>query len=153
MGIFAAVQYTEDQQIDSRRKCHSEINLHLTFVLCYVRPDKFVPIFFDEAGHRVATQYLLSALKGKLPAAQLKNYRVGHAHLPGHPELHCTPGVEFSSGRLGHMWPLVNGVAIANPGKIAICLGSDGSQQEGNDAEAARLAAAKGLNVKVTPVP
>ena len=51
------------------------------------------------------------------------------------------------------MWPLVNGVAIANPGKIAICLGSDGSQQEGNDAEAARLAAAKGLNVKVTPGP
>jgi hypothetical protein len=22
------------------------------------RPDKFVPVFFDEAGHRVATQYV-----------------------------------------------------------------------------------------------
>lgn len=117
------------------------------------RPDKFIPIFFDEAGHRVATQYLLSALKGKLPAAHLKNYRVGHAHLPGHPELKCTPGVEFSSGRLGHMWPMVNGVAFANPGKIAICLGSDGSQQEGNDAEAARLAVSRGLNVKVSRTP
>ena len=113
------------------------------------RPDKFVPIFFDEAGHRVATQYLLSALKGKIPAAHLKNYRVGHAHLPGHPELGCTPGVEFSSGRLGHMWPMVNGVAIAHPGKVAICLGSDGSQMEGNDSEAARLAVAQNLNVKV----
>lgn len=29
------------------------------------------------------------------------------------------------------------------------CLGSDGSQQEGNDAEAARLAVAQGLNVKL----
>jgi transketolase len=114
-----------------------------------LRPDKFVPIFFDEAGHRVATQYLLSALNGKIPAAHLKNYRVGHAHLPGHPELGCTPGVEFSSGRLGHMWPMVNGVAMANPGKVAICLGSDGSQMEGNDSEAARLAVAQGLNVKV----
>jgi transketolase N-terminal domain/subunit len=118
-------------------------------VMWVARPDKFVPIFFDEAGHRVATQYLLSALRGKIPAAHLKNYRVGHAHLPGHPELRCTPGVEFSSGRLGHMWPMVNGVAFANPGKIAVCLGSDGSQQEGNDAEAARLAVARGLNVKV----
>ena len=33
------------------------------------RPDKFVPTFFDEAGHRVATQYLLSVLHGPCPRA------------------------------------------------------------------------------------
>ncbi|PSB01498.1 transketolase C-terminal domain-containing protein [Merismopedia glauca] len=112
-------------------------------------PDKFVPIFFDEAGHRVGTQYLMAALHGELPAEQLMHYREAHAHLPGHPELGLTPGVKFSSGRLGHMWPYVNGVAMANPGKVAFCLGSDGSQQEGNDAEAARLAVAQYLNVKL----
>ena len=64
--------------------------------------------FFDEAGHRVATQYLLSALYGHLSPNQLRNYRVGHSCLPGHPELGLTPGVKFSSGRLGHMWPYVN---------------------------------------------
>jgi len=111
--------------------------------------DKFVPIFFDEAGHRVATQYLLSTLNGDLPAERLTEYRAAHSHLPGHPELGFTPGVKFSSGRLGHMWPYVNGVAIANPGKTLFCLGSDGSQQEGNDAEAARLAVAQNLNVKL----
>jgi transketolase len=111
--------------------------------------DKFVPIFFDEAGHRVATQYLMSTLHGDLPAEQLMLYREANSHLPGHPELGFTPGVKFSSGRLGHMWPYVNGVAMANPSKIAFCLGSDGSQQEGNDAEAARLAVAQGLNVKL----
>ena len=47
------------------------------------------------------------------------------------------------------MWPLVNGVALANRDKTVFCLGSDGSQQEGNDAEAARLAVAQGLNVKL----
>jgi len=26
------------------------------------------------------------------------------------------------------MWPMVNGVAMANPDKIAWCLGSDGEQ-------------------------
>jgi transketolase len=111
--------------------------------------DKFVPIFFDEAGHRVATQYILSTLNGDLPAERLTEYRAAHSHLPGHPELGFTPGVKFSSGRLGHMWPYVNGVAIANPGKTLFCLGSDGSQQEGNDAEAARLAVAQNLNVKL----
>lgn len=111
--------------------------------------DSFVPIFFDEAGHRVATQYLMSTLNGDLPAERLMEYRAAHSHLPGHPELGFTPGVKFSSGRLGHMWPYVNGVAIANPGKTVFCLGSDGSQQEGNDAEAARLAVAQNLNVKL----
>ena len=34
-------------------------------------PDKFVPVFFDEAGHRVATQYLMAAIYGDLPFEQL----------------------------------------------------------------------------------
>ena len=112
-------------------------------------PDKFVPVFFDEAGHRVATQYLMAALYGDLPFEQLLQYRAAHSKLPGHPELGLTPGVKFSSGRLGHMWPHVNGMAMANPDKIVVCLGSDGSQQEGNDAEAARIAVARRLNVKL----
>ncbi len=113
------------------------------------QPDSYVPIFFDEAGHRVGTQYLMAALNGDLPAEQLMQYRTAGSKLPGHPELGLTPGVKFSSGRLGHMWPYVNGVALANPGKAVFCLGSDGSQQEGNDAEAARLAVAQHLNVKL----
>jgi transketolase N-terminal domain/subunit len=131
-------------------------------------PDKYVPIIFDEAGechsitsdfrahhenyligHRVATQYLLSALEGSIPAEHLLHYREANSKLPGHPELGLTPGVKFSSGRLGHMWALVNGVAFANRGKTVFCLGSDGSQQEGNDAEAARLAVAQRLNIKL----
>lgn len=113
------------------------------------QPSQFVPIFFDEAGHRVGTQYLMAALHGELPAEQLMQYRMANSKLPGHPELGLTPGVKFSSGRLGHMWPYVNGVALANPGKTVFCLGSDGSQQEGNDAEAARLAVAQKINVKL----
>ena len=112
-------------------------------------PDKFVPIFFDEAGHRVATQYLMAVLNGDLPKEDLLNYRGANSKLPGHPELGLTPGVKFSSGRLGHMWPYINGIALANPDKVVVCLGSDGSQQEGNDAEAARLAVAQNINIKL----
>ena len=81
------------------------------------------------AGHRVATQYLLSALEGSLPAEHLLHYREANSKLPGHPELGLTPGVKFSSGRLGHVWALVNGVALANKDKTVFMLGSDGSQQ------------------------
>lgn len=108
-----------------------------------------LPVFFDEAGHRVATQYLMAVLEGNLPAEKLLHYREYLSHLPGHPERGYTPGVKFSSGRLGHMWPYVNGVAIANPGKAVFMFGSDGSQMEGDDAEAARLAVAQNLNVKL----
>ncbi|MGN6367803.1 MAG: transketolase C-terminal domain-containing protein [Phycisphaerae bacterium] len=111
--------------------------------------DQILPIYFDEAGHRVATQYLLAALDGDIPFEKLLHYREYNSGLPGHPERDLLPGIKFSSGRLGHMWPFVNGVAMANPGKACIVLGSDGSQMEGNDAEAARLAVAKNLNVKV----
>ena len=79
-----------------------------------------VPIFYDEAGHRVATQYLLSVLNGAMPAERLLHYREYNSGLPGHPEKLLTPGIEFSSGRLGHMWAFVNGVALANPGKAVV---------------------------------
>ncbi len=108
-----------------------------------------VPIFFDEAGHRVATQYLLSVLEGAMPAEKLLHYREAFHNLPGHPERGFTPGVKFSSGRLGHVWAMANGVAMANPGKAVIVLGSDGSQMEGDNAEAARLCVAKNLPIKL----
>lgn len=112
------------------------------------KPD-ILPVFFDEAGHRVATQYLMAVLEGDMDVERLFHYREYLSHLPGHPERGFTPGVKFSSGRLGHMWPFVNGVALANPDKVVFMLGSDGSQMEGNDAEAARLCVAQGLNVKL----
>ncbi len=110
---------------------------------------KIVPAYYDEAGHRVATQYLLAALDGDIPAEKLLHYREYKSGLPGHPERGLLPGIKFSSGRLGHMWPYVNGVAMANPDKAVFMLGSDGSQMEGDDAEAARLAVAQNLNVKL----
>ncbi len=111
--------------------------------------NSILPIFFDEAGHRVATQYLMAVIEGNLDAERLLHYREFNAHLPGHPERDFTPGVKFSSGRLGHMWPYVNGVAMAHPDKTVFMFGSDGSQMEGDDAEAARLAVAKQINVKL----
>ncbi|KAJ5796861.1 uncharacterized protein N7518_005401 [Penicillium psychrosexuale] len=124
-----------------------EVCILLAFI--NANPSKWVDALYDEAGHRVATQYLLAALDGKIEPDHLLEYRAAGSHLPGHPELGLTPGIKFSSGRLGHMWGMVNGIAMANKDKNVILLGSDGSQQEGNDDEAARIAVARNLNVKL----
>jgi transketolase len=122
----------------------------LTIVRAFIaNGTPIVPIFFDESGHRVATQYLLSVLNGAMPAEKLLHYREFDSRLPGHPEKFLTPGVEFASGRLGHLWAFCNGVAMANPGKAVVLLGSDGAQMEGDDAEAGRLAVGQQLNVKI----
>ena len=116
----------------------------------FIRGSKQVyPVLFDEAGHRVAIQYAMSAFNGEMPFEKLLQYRAFGEGLYGHPERDEKLGVKFSSGRLGHMWPFINGVARANPEMSVLLYGSDGSQQEGNDAEAARFAVARGLNVKL----
>jgi len=107
------------------------------------------PVFYDEAGHRVAVQYLMAALNGFMPIEKLLHYReFGHG-LYGHPERLDEVGIFFSSGRLGHLWSYINGVANANPDKAVVMFGSEGSQQEGGDAEAARYAVAQTLNIKL----
>lgn len=106
------------------------------------------PIFFDEAGHRVALQYVLAALDKNKPLSlkHLLHYREANHGLYGHPELDPELGIDFSSGRLGHLWGEINGLALRT-NKKTILFGSDGAQQEGNDAEAARFAVAHNLPI------
>jgi transketolase C-terminal domain/subunit/transketolase N-terminal domain/subunit len=111
--------------------------------------DIVYPVYFDEAGHRVAIQYQMAVLNGHKPLESLLHYREFGSGLYGHPERDDGEGIFFSSGRLGHLWSYVNGIASANPDRIVVMFGSDGSQQEGDDAEAARYAVAKNLNVKL----
>ncbi len=111
--------------------------------------DSCYPVYFDEAGHRVAIQYMMAVLNGHAAPETLLHYREFQKGLYGHPERDEENGIFFSSGRLGHLWSHVNGVAEAHPDKTVFMFGSDGSQQEGDDAEAARYAVARKLNVKL----
>jgi len=111
--------------------------------------DACYPVYFDEAGHRVASQYMMAVLGGHKAPESLLHYREFGKGFYGHPERNEADGVFFSSGRLGHLWSYVNGVAEAHPDKAVFLFGSDGSQQEGDDAEAARYAVARKLNVKL----
>lgn len=102
---------------------------------------------FDEAGHRVAYQYLRAAINGDISFGDLLHYREAGMGLPGHPEPEMTPGIVSAGGRLGHMPSEVNGIALAYPNQNIIMLGSDGSQQEDRVAGAARFAVQQKLKV------
>ena len=114
--------------------------------------DKVYPALFDEAGHRVALQYLMAALDDTVSGISIEDllrYREYDSGLPGHPERDAERGIKFSSGRLGHLFAYVNGIAEQNPEKQFVLFGSDGAQQEGNDAESARYAVAQQLNISL----
>ncbi len=111
--------------------------------------DAIHPVYFDEAGHRVAIQYMMAVLNGYRGAESLLHYREYDKGYYGHPERDEQNGIFFSSGRLGHLWSYVNGVAESNPEKTVVMFGSDGSQMEGDNAEAARYAVARNLKVKL----
>ncbi len=111
--------------------------------------DSIHPVYFDEAGHRVAIQYMMAVLNGYQKPESLLHYREYDKGYYGHPERDEANGVFFSSGRLGHLWSYVNGVAEADTGKVVVMFGSDGSQMEGDNAEAARYAVARNLKVKL----
>ena len=97
----------------------TQISLFQSFLTKLVRFSRVFFFSLDDSsflkGHRVATQYILAALEGTLPAEHLLHYREAESKLPGHPELGLTPGVKFSSGRLGHMW-------YADPTSLSIIL-------------------------------
>jgi len=94
--------------VSSLRYSRVRVILFLLFLMKLVGTYNLVFLSFlhhiKSSGHRVATQYLLAALEGHLPIEHLLHYREANSKLPGHPELGLTPGVKFSSGRLGHMW-------------------------------------------------
>ncbi len=98
--------------------------------------------FVLSKGHAAAALYVVLAERGVIPAEWLDHFCEPRAPLQGHPEIH-TPGVEFSSGSLGHGICGAVGMAYAKkvkgePGHV-YCLIGDGEAQEGSVWEAMRL--------------
>ena len=116
--------------------------------------------FILSPGHGSALLYAMLHLAGfDLPLEELKNFRQWGSKTPGHPEYGLTPGVDVSTGPLGHGFAMGVGFAIAEAmlaGKYnkpdfpvinhyTYGLTSDGDLMEGVSCEAASLAGTLGL--------
>jgi transketolase len=96
-------------------------------------------------GHACLALYAALARAGFFPAEELKTFCLPGSRLGGHPKMHEIPGVEASTGALGH--GLSFGLGIALAGKldsrdyhVYVILG-DGECEEGSIWEAAMSAA------------
>ncbi len=100
-------------------------------------------------GHAAAALYSVLALKGFFPLDWLDRYSSDGAELAGH-VTSGVPGVNFSTGSLGHGLPFATGVALAanrrGKRRIVSVVLSDGELNEGSNWEAMMLAAHHGLS-------
>jgi transketolase len=111
--------------------------------------------FVLSAGHGSMLLYSLLYLTGyDVTLEDLQQFRRWGSRTPGHPERHCAPGVEVSTGPLGQGVGNAVGMAIAErhlaaqfnrPGHTVVdhytyAIASDGDMMEGVAAEAASLA-------------
>lgn len=97
--------------------------------------------FILSKGHGVLGLYAVLAIHGYFPREELKTFCKFDSRLPGHPESGLLPGIEFSTGSLGHGLPVAVGLAtsarIKNENWRTFVLIGDGEMGEGSIWEAA----------------
>lgn len=100
--------------------------------------------FILSKGHAGAGIYAALAERGFFPLAKLRTHYQDGSDLSGHVSHKGIPGVEFSTGSLGHGLPVAVGMAKAAQLDAAshrvFCVLSDGECDEGSNWEAAMFA-------------
>ena len=106
--------------------------------------------FILSKGHGPVAYYAVLAAKGFFPEAWLDGFMTWGGRLGSHPDRLLVPGVEASTGSLGHGLPIAVGVAQALrakglEGPRVIVLTGDAELNEGSNWEAIMLAPHLGL--------
>ena len=106
--------------------------------------------FLLSKGHGPMAYYAVLCDRGFFPAAWLDRWAEFDSPLGHHPDRTLVPGVEISSGSLGHGLPLAVGTALGLraqgiDARMVVLVG-DAELDEGSNHEALELAAALGLD-------
>ena len=99
--------------------------------------------FILSKGHGPTAYYAVLAAKGLIPAELLDGFGGFESPLGHHPDRVVVPGVEFSSGSLGHGLAVATGRALT--GRRVYCLVGDAELEEGSNWEAVQYAGRIGL--------
>jgi transketolase len=101
--------------------------------------------FILSKGHASLGLYAILANKGFFPFSEFDNFGKYESILGGHPDRNKIPGVEASTGSLGHGFPMAVGMALGlkinKSDNRVYCLVGDGEANEGTIWESAMLAA------------
>ena len=106
--------------------------------------------FILSKGHAALGYYLILAQHGFFPMEEVERYAQNDTRLAAHPVYGSVPGIEATSGSLGHGLPLSLGIALASkrdgsPARAFVLI-SDGECDEGSNWEAILLAGHLGLD-------
>ncbi|MBO0843912.1 MAG: transketolase [Nocardioides sp.] len=106
--------------------------------------------FLLSKGHGPTAYYAVLCDRGFFPESWLESWAAFDSPLGHHPDRNLIPGVEISSGSLGHGLPLAVGVALGLraqgvDSRVVVLVG-DAELDEGSNHEALELAAALGLD-------
>jgi transketolase len=100
--------------------------------------------FILSKGHACTGLYAVLAETGYIPVNELESFYQNGSRLAGHATHKNMPGVEISTGSLGHGLPMSTGMALAakrdNATYKIYCMLSDGECDEGSTWEAALFA-------------
>lgn len=100
--------------------------------------------FILSKGHAALGYYLVLAQHGFIPMAEVEQYAQNDTRLAAHPVYGSAPGIEATSGSLGHGLPIGLGMTLANSRNKSkartFVLISDGECDEGSNWEAILLA-------------
>ncbi len=139
--------FSQESHIGSALSC-ADILTVLYFKILSVNPQKPCAEnrdrFILSKSHAVSALYATMALKGFFPKNILKTYCKDKSNLPGHATRGTVPGIEVSTGSLGHGLSMGAGIALAgkkdNKKYRVFVLISDGECDEGSNWEAALFA-------------
>jgi transketolase len=106
--------------------------------------------FLLSKGHGPTAYYAVLCDQGFFPEAWLRDWGTFDSPLGYHPDRNLVPGVEISSGSLGHGLPLAVGTALGLraqgiDSRVVVLVG-DAELDEGTNHEALELAAALGVD-------
>jgi transketolase len=113
--------------------------------------------FLLSKGHGPTGYYAVLAAKGFLPLDALTGFALFDSPLGHHPDRMLVPGVEISSGSLGHGLPIAVGMALGlraagRTGPRVVALVGDGELDEGSNWEAVAYAGRVGLDALTVAV-
>src|SRR5947209_2934327 len=149
MAIFEALGYDDLPELltlqtgDEKHDWSALSTLDVLWVL-YDRVLETDDRFLLSKGHGPTAYYAVLAAKGFIPVETLPTFGAFDSPLGNHPDRLLVPGVEISSGSLGHGLPIGVGRALA--GRRTVVLIGDGELDEGSNWEAVQYSGRRGLS-------
>lgn len=147
--ILEVSQQVQALHIGSAYSCTEIVDCVYNELMRWQPDGSSADTFLMSKGHGCMIQYVILEDRGVLSRTDLDQYCTASGRLGCHPD-YGNPGIEASTGALGHGLSMAVGMAYALKSRrqdgIVYCVLSDGEVQEGSTWEATMMASSLGVS-------